>query len=248
MAIRKRGFYSPWGYEEENDYQSSENQFDAELNELFASASYNKDDKKIHFFNNDGLDLSGSSIDVSEFAAGSVIKEVSYDPVTKILTIEFEDGETIEINFAELVNVYDFTNGLQEEGNVVSVKLDSNGEAYLTVSEDGLKLSGVTEAINAEKERAEASEEALNERFDEIIEKLGYNDNDTLVTTNEHEVAFGHYNVSNEGTIFSVGIGTGDNDRKNAIEIRTDGSVLMWIEGDFMNINNLLAKIAHEVY
>ena len=85
MAVKKRGFYSPWGYMEENDYQSSENQFEVELNDLIASASYNKDDKKIHFFNNDGKDLSGSSIDTTQFAGGSVIKEASYDPVQKSL-------------------------------------------------------------------------------------------------------------------------------------------------------------------
>ena len=69
---RKTRMYEPWGYREENDYQSGENQFEKELNELFASASYNKDDKKIHFFNNDGLDLSGYSIDTNEFASGVI--------------------------------------------------------------------------------------------------------------------------------------------------------------------------------
>ena len=38
---RKTRMYEPWGYREENNYQSDENQFENELNELFASASYN---------------------------------------------------------------------------------------------------------------------------------------------------------------------------------------------------------------
>ena len=90
--------------------------------------------------------------------------------------------------------------------------------------------------------------------FNALIEKLGYTNNETLERRNEHEVAFGSYNVSSTDseasgqTIFSVGIGTSDEDRKNALEVRNDGSVYMWVEGDFMNVNKLLAQIAHEVY
>ena len=51
--------YDPWGYQEENNYESSENQFEIELNGLIASAVYDEEDKKIHFYNNDGLELSG---------------------------------------------------------------------------------------------------------------------------------------------------------------------------------------------
>jgi len=45
-----------------------------------------------------------------------------------------------------------------------------------------------------------------------------------------------------------VGNGTSDEDRKNAIEIRKDGTVYMWVEGEYMNINRLLAMLAHEIY
>ena len=121
-------------------------------------------------------------------------------------------------------------------------------------------------AIIEEVNRATAAEEALDERIDEIIsgspverldeliEKLGYKDNDTLNITNEHEVAFGEWNVSNTDvnpsgqTIFSIGVGTSAHDRKNAIEVRKDGTVYMWVEGDFMSVNQLLGQIAHEVY
>ena len=77
---------------------------------------------------------------------------------------------------------------------------------------------------------------------------------------NEDEVAVGRYNISHKEidetgvyvpsgcTIFSVGIGTSDEDRKNAIEIMQDGTVYLWIEGEFMNINELLGMLAHEIY
>lgn len=78
---------------------------------------------------------------------------------------------------------------------------------------------------------------------------------------NEGEIAIGQYNVSNKETdqttgedvpsgctAFSIGIGTGDSDRKNALEIRQDGKVYMWVEGDYMCVNDLLAMLAHETY
>ena len=445
---RKTRMYEPWGYREENDYQSGENQFEKELNELFASASYNKDDKKIHFFNNDGLDLSGSSIDTNEFASG-VIESATYDKETKILTIVFSNGDIVEINLADLIDENEFADGLQVNDGIVSIKLDGESEAYLTVSPSGLKLSGVDAAIEAEKTRAEeaetalqaaieaegqraqeaeealdakideeiaratsaetaldtkitqeivdreadvdaeearakAAEEALDAKLDQEIQdrkddvdaeearataaeaaekaraeaaeaaanrridtlndaldaektlreaadvrlenmitaetnratsaetaldnkidqeiadriadvdaeearakaaeealqdaidaeearatsaeteletaldvlnqKLGYKDNETLQKNGEHEVAFGSYNISNSGdtpadrTIFSIGNGTADDARSNAFEVRENGDVYMWIENDYMQINRLLAMLAHEVY
>ena len=380
---RKTRMYEPWGYREENNYQSDENQFENELNELFASASYNKDDKKIHFFNNDGLDLSGSSIDTSEFASG-VIESATYDKETKILTIVFSNGDVVEVNLADLIDENEFSDGLQVNDGIVSIKLDSATETYLTVSESGLKLSGVDAAINAEKTRAEEAEAALdakideeiaratsaetaldtkidaektraeeaevtldakidqeiqdrkddvdaeetrataaeaaekaraeaaetvlsqqitalnseldaeesireaadvalgrridqeiadrkadvdaeearatsaetavNVRVDNLINELQPLLNDTLVTTNDKEAALGKYNVSNTSedasgrTIFSIGNGTADDARSNALEVRENGDVYMWVEGDYMQVNRLLAMLAHEVY
>jgi hypothetical protein len=87
-----------------------------------------------------------------------------------------------------------------------------------------------------------------------LLDKLGYTNNETLVTNNDNEVAFGTYNVSNTDsdpsgkTVFSVGIGTSDDDRKNAVEIKRNGDVYLWVEGDFMCINQLLGQLAHETY
>lgn len=47
----------------------------------------------------------------------------------------------------------------------------------------------------------------------------------TTITTNENEIALGKYNKSNEDTILSVGVGSSNEDRKNAIEIKKDGMI-----------------------
>ena len=96
--------------------------------------------------------------------------------------------------------------------------------------------------------------DVLHREFHQFEDEIGVVANPTLVKTNEYEAAFGHYNASYTSddasgrTVFSVGIGTGEYDRKNAIEIREDGTIYMWIEGEFMPINDLLGMLAHEKY
>ena len=87
-----------------------------------------------------------------------------------------------------------------------------------------------------------------------MVEQLEPLINDTLITTNEHEVAFGQYNVSHtseelaDKTIVSVGYGSDDENRKNLFEVRANGDVYMWVEGDYVQINDLLGMLTHEVY
>lgn len=68
-------------------------------------------------------------------------------------------------------------------------------------------------------------------------------------TSNASEAAFGRYNVSNTGsqksecTLFSVGNGKNADERSNAIEIRQDGSLYIWIDGEFVKLQNYLASL-----
>lgn len=77
---------------------------------------------------------------------------------------------------------------------------------------------------------------------------------DTVEVKNNDEVALGVYNSSHTGadpslqTIFSVGIGTSDADRKNALEIRRNGDVYMLINGNNYNVNDLLSKLIDRFY
>ena len=170
------------------------------------------------------------------------------------------------------------TRATQTEGqlnhriDVLNDELDSE-ERRAHAAEQELRTNLGTEIIDrkadvdAEEDRAKAAETLLNiridgivsgetsiKKLDELIEKLGYKDNDTLQRTNEHEVAFGEYNISNTGidasgqTIFSIGIGSSDSDRKNALEVMKDGGVYMWVEGGYVKINDLLAQLTNEVY
>jgi hypothetical protein len=377
ITNKKTRMYEPWGYQEENNYQSEENILIGDLDSFLVDASYDSSDKKIHFTNKDGEEK--ATIDVTEFSS-SIIESVNYDKVTKILTIKFSNGDVIEINLAELIDENEFADGLQVNDGIVSILIDNSGEPYLSVGEDGLKISGIDAAISnavdeektraeeaenslderitqvtsgisgaveviaaisgmveansqaisdeisnreaavsAEESRAKAAEEALqasvtaeitratqteqglNHRIDLVNDELDaeesvresndaalnlritteINDeksraisaetalgnqiselvgdlqpilNDTLETTNENEVAFGKYNVSHTSsdssskTVLTIGVGTDNENRKNAFEVRENGDVYMWVENDYMNVNRLLSMLAHEVY
>lgn len=96
--------------------------------------------------------------------------------------------------------------------------------------------------------------DVLHREFHELEDEIGIVTNPTLQRNNEYESAFGTYNISHTGeldsekTIFSVGIGTSDDNRKNAIEIMKDGTLYLWVEGEYMNVNDLLSMLAHETY
>lgn len=408
MAIkRKTRMYEPWGYRDQDNYQSTESIIENDFGEFFADVNYKREDNKIHFKNKDGKEV--ANLDVNEFVKSDQIVERAWYENGNIY-IKFTNGDLITIDVKEILDENEFADGLQVNDGVVSVLRDLTSERWLTVSEDGVKVSGIqaeidrlderidneidratseeerieikldkeiqdriddvnaeenrakaeeqridtklsneitratqteqvinhrvdtlndeldaeesiresndaaiglritTEtndrisAVNAERTRAEAAEQALGnsitneisratnaessldekisqeteraiakeeeldnkideiisgspiERLDELIEKLGYQNNDTLVTTNEHEVAFGEWNVSNTDvepsgqTVFSVGIGTSAHDRKNAIEVMKDGSVFMWVEGEYLDITKILGQLVHEVY
>ena len=167
MAIkRKTRMYEPWGYQEENNYQGGETILDNDLESFFAGTSYNKDDNKIYFTNKDGE--TKASLDVSEFVkSDSIIDHTEYKD--GILKIYFTNGDVISIDLSELLDENEFKDGLIVDDHVIKVLIDSTGEPYLSVSEDGVKISGVDAAIQVETDRATAAEEALDAKIDDEI-------------------------------------------------------------------------------
>lgn len=128
------------------------------------------------------------------------------------------------------------SSGLTETSNIVAAITDwrgANGEEY---TDEG---NGILDV--------------LHRQFHDLKESLG-NLGEGVITSNDHEVAFGTYNQTHTGennsekTIFSVGVGTSDDDRQNAIELRKNGDLYLWIEGQFICINNLIAMLANETY
>ena len=128
------------------------------------------------------------------------------------------------------------SNSLAHTSNIVKALTDWDGDDRKDYTDEG---NGIVDVMHREIHDMK-----------KMIGNLG----EGIKTSNEHEVGFGTYNITNTGfddsekTVFTVGVGTSDVDRKNAIEIRKNGDIYMWIEGEYIKINNLLAMLAHETY
>lgn len=65
--------------------------------------------------------------------------------------------------------------------------------------------------------------------------------------SNDAEHASGKYNKSNTGTIFSVGIGTSDTNRKNALEVDSSGNVYVTGVGGYTGVLSSTSKSIQSV-
>jgi hypothetical protein len=114
-----------------------------------------------------------SRIDVADFIKDGMLDSVSLDtttnPTNPSLVFVFNSAagkETIRISVKDLIDVYHAGNGLSlnEQTYTFSVVID-NASEFLSVSPNGIKVSGVTNKINevvtAEKTRAEGVEQEL---------------------------------------------------------------------------------------
>ena len=71
-----------------------------------------------------------------------------------------------------------------------------------------------------------------------------------LRTKNHTEVAFGKYNYSKANTVFSIGSGTSDSDRKNLLEIEKNGDIIFYSEekGGYVRLSDILKKKLVKIY
>ena len=65
-------------------------------------------------------------------------------------------SKEIYVNVTSLIDVYTAGNGIDVSGKTISVKRDASSESFLTVGADGVKLSGVQDAINTAKTTIDA--------------------------------------------------------------------------------------------
>ena len=165
---RKTRMYEPYGYMDENNYESSEIIEENDLNSFFSDVNYNKDDNKIHFLNKDGEEV--GSLDVNEFVkSDSIIDHTEYKD--GILKIYFTNGDIITIDLTELLDENEFKDGLTVNGHVVKVLIDGDSDKYISVSENGVKVAGVEADIEAEKTRAEGEEQRIETKLDDEIDR-----------------------------------------------------------------------------
>lgn len=78
----------------------------------------------------------------------------------KAIKLVFQSAlhEPIYINISDLIDLYIGGNGIDVTNNTISVKIDGDSEAFLTVGENGLKLDGIQAAIDEAIENAKLIE------------------------------------------------------------------------------------------
>jgi hypothetical protein len=114
------------------------------------------------------------------------LKNVELSGQTLVFTYELAAGnnKTVSVDVSAFLSESEYGDGLQVVDHIISVKKDSTSESFLSVSENGVKVSGVQDAINAATSgKAESSVvSALN---DVVTAHTG--DTDIHVTTGDKE-------------------------------------------------------------
>lgn len=164
----------------------------------------------------EGLKLIGkdaaviATIPATDFIKDGMLENATYDEETHKITLTFNpDSEKapIELNLSNLV--YEAGNGLELTGNVFSVKksTEEDSEVFLKVGTDGIKVSGIQDAINK-----------ASNKIDE--KSTG------RVTVTSKVEADGHttYTIA-EDDIAQATVLTGEIERAKAAELKTNQGV-----------------------
>lgn len=123
--------------------------------------TYNKETKKINL---EGFDSSIiASIDATAFIKDGMINTVelvtdpeSHDPGTYIvITFNTDAGkDAIYLDVSSLIDVYEGHNGIKVTGKHIHLIIDPTSEAYLSLSDNGIKLKGINSKITEVVEQA----------------------------------------------------------------------------------------------
>ena len=159
----KYRMYEPYGYEDNSNYISKKDQIERELQQNrindckeFASVEYNETLQAFVFKNVKGQERGYAYM--ADIIPSELIKDAYYDTQTKNLIITFVNGKTVTIPLDDLIDVVEAGDGLKNVDGKFYINLTEDCERFLTVDENGLKLSGVQDAINVERDRAISAE------------------------------------------------------------------------------------------
>lgn len=157
-----------------------------------------------------------ATIPATDFIKDGMLENATYDEETHKITLTFNTDagkQPIELNLSDLVGTYEAGNGLGLTGKVFSIKksAEADSEEFLKVGTDGVKVSGIQDAINT------AAAKASNK----ITEK-----STGRVTVTAKVEADGHttYTIA-EDDIAQATVLTGEIDRAKAAELKTNQGV-----------------------
>lgn len=125
------------------------------------SMSYDEENKAIKLYGKDNTEL--GSVDATPFIKDGMLDDVEYNPDNNTLTFTWntESGsKTDEVVLSDIIEAYTAGAGLELAGNEFAVKVATDSEGFLTADANGIKVSGIQDAIDAAK--GEAATDAQN--------------------------------------------------------------------------------------
>ena len=159
----KYRMYEPYGYEDNSNYISKKDQIERELQQNrindckeFASVEYDTT-LKAFVFKNVKNQVRGYAY-MADIIPSELIANAYYNTESKNLVITFVNGKTVNIPLDDLIDVVEAGDGIINVDGKFYINLAKNCEGFLTVDENGLKLSGVQDAIDDERDRAISAE------------------------------------------------------------------------------------------
>ena len=158
------------------------------------------------------IKVDGASVGTIDIPKDQFLKEVSYDSGNKAIVFTFETSEgvkVVNVNVNDLVDTYTAGNGLKLESNVFSIVINEDSENYLTLTPEGLKISGIDAALNAKANvidvytKAEADAKFLTEHQDisGLATKASLDEVANAVEANTNAVSIINGNEAQNGSI-----------------------------------------------
>ena len=186
----------PYGYRDNGEYSSEANMLCNAITSLgkgdmadlaakvFFGVEYRDDLEAFVFLNSGGTPI--ATADMKDVKFSKLIESARYNPNTKNIDIIFENGDVVNISTDGIVPFTAFKDGLEKTDDTVKVKIDPNSDEYLTLSENGVKVSGIKEkittleaSINNEISDRESNDTTLSEKIDN--EKGAREENDKKI-------------------------------------------------------------------
>ena len=124
------------------------------------SLDYDEDSKAIKLYGKadaEGNKAELGSVDATPFIKDGMLEDVDYNADNNTLTFKWNTAAGITedtVVLSDIIEPYTQGNGIEIDGNSIKIKLAEDSESFLTVSEAGLKLSGVQDAIDTAKQAA----------------------------------------------------------------------------------------------
>ena len=155
---KKNRIQQPYGYRDMNEYTSEANMLSNAIssigkcdcndiaNKAFFSVEYKDDLESFTFMNMNGSPVGTAKMYDVKFS--KLIESASYNRDTNTIDIIFENKDKVSLDVDGLAQTVSFNDGLEKDNDSVKVKIDNTSDGYLTVSKDGIKISGIKEELD----------------------------------------------------------------------------------------------------